>query len=281
MLNLIRMENYRLFKTRTIYTCLIVLALVTLLNTVLLKADMDMMESDDTQSTQTEYEDDTDTMQLGMVVSLPTEAFQKITVFDMIYASMSGRLFTLFVVIFAISFACADIKSGFVKNIGGQVRDRRMLILAKAVALAIAVIVITLASVLFQIACNLVLLGYVRMGSLRDFAAYMGVTLMLNYALALVFMMAVIVIKSRMIATILAVCVCVNMQLIIYSAVDRLIAKAGVKNFSLIEHTPAGLISMTSMSPDAKTAGTAALCAFIFGAVSIALTCGVFRRRDI
>lgn len=64
-------------------------------------------------------------------VFLPTQPGEKVTVFDQVYANLQAKFVALFLVIFTVLFSSADIGSGYIKNIGGQVRSRRNLIFSK------------------------------------------------------------------------------------------------------------------------------------------------------
>ena len=52
-------------------------------------------------------------------------------------------------------FATADIKSGYIKNIGGQVSQRGMLIVSRAVALALFTAITFAGIFVFQAAANM------------------------------------------------------------------------------------------------------------------------------
>ena len=58
-----------------------------------------------------------------------------VSVFDLFYGNIKGKFLALFMVIFAVLYSTADMTSGFIKNIAGQVRDRRGLVFAKGVSL--------------------------------------------------------------------------------------------------------------------------------------------------
>ena len=58
-----------------------------------------------------------------MYVTVPTEPGQKATLYDMFYANTQGKVEAIFIVIFAVLFATADIRSGYIKNIGGTVQE--------------------------------------------------------------------------------------------------------------------------------------------------------------
>ncbi len=60
---------------------------------------------------------------VGMMVTLPTEPGEKVTVYDIFFANSQGKFYALFFGDFCcVMFSTADIGSGYIKNIGGQVQ---------------------------------------------------------------------------------------------------------------------------------------------------------------
>ena len=88
---------------------------------------------------------------MGMSVFLPTQPGEKVTVFDQVYANLQAKFVALFLVIFTVLFSSADIGSGYIKNIGGQVRSRRNLIFSKASVLFVYTTVTMLLYFIIQI----------------------------------------------------------------------------------------------------------------------------------
>lgn len=78
---------------------------------------------------------ESENVNLGMDVTVPTKPGEEVSVFDLFYANIKGKFIALFMVIFAILYSTADMTSGFVKNIAGQVRNREGLVISKAVSL--------------------------------------------------------------------------------------------------------------------------------------------------
>ena len=95
-----------------------------------------------------------DNINVGMMVTLPTEPGEKVTVYDIFFANSQGKLYALLLVIFTVLFSTADISSGYIKNIGGQVRNRGTLIFSRAIALAVFTVLTMAGAFLFQAAAN-------------------------------------------------------------------------------------------------------------------------------
>ena len=175
MLNMIKMDVYRMFRTKSMYVIWIILLASALLTSFLSKIDYDAVnkewekkqavdvvnaqdieeqQADDSNKEQLSQQN-TDNVNIGMSVELPTEPGKKVTVMDVFFSNAQGKFYALFLVIFAVMFATADIKSGYIKNIGGQVSQRGMLIVSRAVALALFTAITFAGIFVFQAAANM------------------------------------------------------------------------------------------------------------------------------
>ena len=121
MLNMIKMDLYRMFRTKSMYVVWIVLAVSVLFTTFMCKTDYDSLSKEDTVRQEQFAEPTAENINVGMMVTLPTEPGEKVTVYDIFFANSQGKFYALFLVIFAVMFSTADIGSGYIKNIGGQV----------------------------------------------------------------------------------------------------------------------------------------------------------------
>ena len=154
MLNMIKMDLYRMFRTKSMYVVWIVLAVSVLFTTFMCKTDYDLLSKEDTVRQEQFAEPTAENINVGMMVTLPTEPGEKVTVYDIFFANSQGKLYALLLVIFTVLFSTADISSGYIKNIGGQVRNRGTLIFSRAIALAVFTVLTMAGAFLFQAAAN-------------------------------------------------------------------------------------------------------------------------------
>lgn len=124
MLNMLKMDLYRMFCTRSMYVIWIVMAVVIVATTAMVKMDFDAINAENPAQEEQLTEAGTEDVNVGINVELPTQRGESITVFDVFYANSMSRFYALFLVIFAVIFSTADINSGYIKNIGGQVKNR-------------------------------------------------------------------------------------------------------------------------------------------------------------
>lgn len=280
MLNMIRMDLYRMFRTKSMYVIWLVLAAAVFFTTSMSKLDMEMINEEAGQ-TEWEAEPEEQNVNFGMAVFLPTKPGEKVTVADQVYANLSAKFIAVFLVIFAVLFAGADVHSGYIKNIGGQVRNRGKLIFSKAAALFVFTAISMLLYFLLQIFTQKLYFGYLEWGNTENLLKYLGVQLLLHYALILISMAVAVILNSSVFSITIAVCLCMNVMTILYGVINRWIWKAGAENFRIIDYTVTGKIALLPMAPANSECLTAVIVAVGFCAAAAVLAGLVFRRRDV
>ncbi|PLT81921.1 ABC transporter permease [Mediterraneibacter gnavus] len=283
MLNMIRMELYRMFKTKSMYVIWLVLAVGILFTTGLSADEMKTYTMEEKQEMY-EYatgQRESETVNLGMDVTVPTKPGDTVSVFDLFYGNIKGKFLALFMVIFAVLYSTADMTSGFVKNIAGQVRDRRRLVFAKGVSLFVYTVLTMLIFTGIQTISNALFFDELVFGPVKEFLQYAGIQTLLHFALLIIVMCIAIVLRNNVISMMLSVCLCMNVLVIFYSFLDNLIAKAHIKNFHVLEYTVTGNISFLETNVTAKMAVTALAVSIAFIIVMIEVCSTVFKKRDI
>ena len=283
MLNMIKMELYRMFRSKSLYVIWAVMAVAIIFNTAMSKEQYDLVqEQADSYEEFVENVDETEgKINIGMSVYIPMQPGESITVFDVLFAGLQPKFIALFLVIFAVIFSSADSNSGYIKNIGGQVKNREKLIGSKAIALIIFTIVSMAIAVGIQIIANSLFFGYLELGNLSDLAKYLLVQTVLHTALVLIGMALSIVLKSNLVSMIIVVCLCMNLSMVIYAGINTWLQNIGIKDINIIDYTVTGKISMLPMVPANQDCVSAIMVAVVFGVVVTALTGVVFKRRDI
>ena len=283
MLNMIRMELYRMFKTKSLYVIWLVLAAGILFTTGLSADEMKTYTMEEKQEMY-EYatgQQKSDTVNLGMDVTVPTKPGDTVSVFDLFYGNIKGKFLALFMVIFAVLYSTADMTSGFIKNIAGQVRDRRRLVFAKGVSLFVYTVLTMLIFTGIQTVSNALFFDEFVFGPVKEFLQYAGIQTLLHFAFLMIVMCIAIVLRNNVISMMLSVCLCMNVLVIFYSFLDNMIAKAHIKNFHVLEYTVTGNISFLETNVTAKMAVTALAVSTAFVIVMIEVCSTVFKKRDI
>lgn len=281
MLNMIKMDLYRMFRTKSMYVIWIILAASLLLTTFLSKSDYDALNPEDTTSQEQLAEPEADQINVGLSVSLPTKPGETVTVYDIFFANSQGKFYALFLVIFAVIFSTADIGSGYIKNIGGQVENRGALIGSKAAALAVFTVFTMTGVFFFQGIANQIVFGELEWGSAQKIVPYFLTELMLHYALVIICMTIAVILRNNVASMVIAVCLTMNIMSIVYGVINHAVQKAGIRNFQIYDYTVTGKLSLLSMNPGQKECVQAVGVAVVFLIVMIAAGSMVFQKRDI
>lgn len=283
MFNMIRMELYRMFKTKSMYVIWIILAAGVLFTTMLSAEEMKTFSMEEKQEVYDHAmgKQESENVNFGMDVTVPTEPGKDVTVFDIFYANIKGKFIALFMVIFTVLYTTADLTSGYVKNIAGQVPGRGGLVVAKAAALSVYTVLTMFVFLGLQTVSNLIFFDKFAFGPAEQFAKYFAVQTILHYAFLLIVMCIAIVLRNNVISMVIAVCFCMNVLMIFYNFLDKVIEKAGFADFRVVDYTVSGKILMLGMDISTKAAGTALAVAAVFGIVMTMLCSIVFQKRDI
>lgn len=281
MLNIIKMDLYRMLKTKSMYVIWIVLAAILLITTSLCKTDYEFLTEKDAMKQEQVTEPTVDNINVGMMVTLPTEPGEKVTVYDIFFANSQGKLYALLLVIFTVLFSTADISSGYIKNIGGQVRNRGSLIFSRSIALSVFTVLTMTGAFLFQAAANCIVFGELEWGNTKVILSYFVAELALHYALVLICMAIAIILKNNVISMVIAVCLTMNVMTIVYGVVNSAIQKIGIQNFQIYKYTITGKLSLLPMNPSGNECLAAFGVAIVFIVMMISVSSVVFQKRDI
>lgn len=281
MLNIIKMDLYRMFKTKSMYVIWIVLAAILLITTSLCKTDYELLTEKDAMKQEQVTEPTVDNINVGMMVTLPTEPGEKVTVYDIFFANSQGKLYALLLVIFTVLFSTADISSGYIKNIGGQVGNRGSLIFSRSIALSVFTVLTMTGAFLFQAAANCIVFGKLEWGNTKAILSYFVAELALHYALVLICMAIAIILKNNVISMVIAVCLTMNVMTIVYGVVNSAIQKIGIQNFQIYKYTITGKLSLLPMNPSGNECLAAFGVAMVFIVIMISVSSVVFQKRDI
>lgn len=296
MFNAIRMDVYRLFKTKSTYIILVIMLAMSVMGTGLMSV-MTEMTGAERQQVQTEqmsdnadyageddqFNEDTEGAQSQLSVSVseidPDENDNSVLSFAM--SDISGLQAGLFIIIFTVLFSMADINSGFIKSIGGQVKGRGVLIVSKMAAIAIFTAIVIIADFLTELIAVNIFFDDAVVGSASEIVRLLSSQFVLNFALAILMMAIAIIIKNNVVSMIIGVCMCSGIFELIFMGINYLMDKIGFNDFDINNILITGKIQNVTIGADASDIGYALLTAAIYIAVSVFAVYNVFKHRDI
>lgn len=296
MFNAIRMDVYRLFKTKSTYIILVIMLAMSVMGTGLMSV-MTEMTGAERQQVQTEqmsdnadyageddqFNEDTEGAQSQLSVSVseidPDENDNSVLSFAM--SDISGLQAGLFIIIFTVLFSMADINSGFIKSIGGQVKGRGVLIVSKMAAIAIFTAIVIIADFLTELIAVNIFFDDAVVGSASEIVRLLSSQFVLNFALAVLMMAIAIIIKNNVVSMIIGVCMCTGIFELIFMGINYLMDKIGFSDFDINNILITGKIQNVTIGADTADIGYALLTAAIYIAVSVLAVYNVFKHRDI
>lgn len=296
MFNAIRMDVYRLFKTKSTYIILVIMLALSVMGTGLMSV-MTEMTGAERQQVQTEqmsdnadyageddqFNKDTEGAQSQLSVSVseidPDENDNSVLSFAM--SDISGLQAGLFIIIFTVLFSMADINSGFIKSIGGQVKGRGVLIVSKMAAIAIFTAIVIIADFLTELIAVNIFFDDAVVGSASEIVRLLSSQFVLKFALAILMMAIAIIIKNNVVSMIIGVCMCTGIFELIFMGINYLMDKIGFSDFDINNILITGKIQNVTIGADAADIGYALLTAAIYIAVSVLAVYNVFKHRDI
>lgn len=296
MFNAIRMDVYRLFKTKSTYIILVIMIAMSVMGTGLMSV-MTEMTGAERQQVQTEqmsdnadyageddqFNEDTEGAQSQLSVSVseidPDENDNSVLSFAM--SDISGLQAGLFIIIFTVLFSMADINSGFIKSIGGQVKGRGVLIVSKMAAIAIFTAIVIIADFLTELIAVNIFFDDAVVGSASEIVRLLSSQFVLNFALAILMMAIAIIIKNNVVSMIIGVCMCTGIFELIFMGINYLMDKIGFSDFDINNILITGKIQNVTIGADTADIGYALLTAAIYIAVSVLAVYNVFKHRDI
>lgn len=248
MINLIKMDIYRLFRTKALYIIAVTFFIFVFLFTYM---QFELFSTDSS-------------------ITISVENIMELTMI----------LFTLVITIFSTLFTTSENTSGYIKNIGGQISARSLLIVSKAAALLLYTIIMFGAYLIVQLIAYRIVCGDITFQSEpKDFAIYVAIEILLHFALALVCIMIALVIPSSGIAMTLSVILGCRITTNFYAAINMLFDS--IKDFDVSNYLLIGNIGSLSAASTNHEAMTAILVGIIFGAASMLISCLIFEKKDI
>ena len=296
MFNAIRMDVYRLFKTKSTYIILVIMLALSVMGTGLMSV-MTEMTGAKRQQVQTEqmsdnadyaveddqFNEDTEGAQSQLSVSVseidPDENDNSVLSFAM--SDISGLQAGLFIIICTVLFSMADINSEFIKSIGGQVKSRGVLIVSKMAAIAIFTAIVIIADFLTELIAVNIFFDDAVVGSASEIVRLLSSQFVLNFALAVLMMAIAIIIKNNVVSMIIGVCMCTGIFELIFMGINYLMDKIGFSDFDINNILITGKIQNVTIGADAADIGYALITAAIYIAVSVLAVYNVFKHRDI
>ncbi|MBR1750196.1 MAG: hypothetical protein IJ740_04805 [Ruminococcus sp.] len=257
MLNIIRMDLYRMYKTKSFRICLIIVTLLNLAVGPLEKALFNMVaDLSDTES-----------------------LWDNNTVFSEILGAPFGTFDTIAVMLSVVWFTHADIADGYIKNIAGQLPRKGHTVISKFCALIVHNAMFTLAAIIGQTIGQMIVRKVDFSTGIADAAGDLCIRFLLLMAMSSLVLFFTTAVGARTGGSIIAVLWGGGFLSLAYSGVDMLFSKLlKMDDFQLGDYMPD---SNFHESADAFSSGRAFIVAIVFIVALNVLSINVFNKKDV
>lgn len=253
MFNIIKMDLYKMFKSRSFYTLNIILILVVLSMSFLIRTtltmdyekaqqsniryhrDADKLSTNDPSITEEEYNDTI------------TEAKDTMDVNEFMLFQYSEFMISILLAIFISIFICSELDSGFIKNIIPLKNSRISLIISKNIIVALFIVIQAGVAIVASIVSNLIISGKVNVSGLKELIIYLGLQMVLRLAFASLIIFISYLFRSKSTSISIGILLSLNVHGLFLKLLDKTI---NTFNFDLSKLSIVGNISIFRFSPE-------------------------------
>lgn len=273
MFNLLRGEFYKLFRSKSLYICSIVMVAFTLLFYGMFSM-VDMMQQGEIANGSYGIVVESDAEKIASV----WEDMDILTMLQMMFATMG----TIIIAIFTSIFVFGDYANGAIKNVVGKGYTRPVVFCAKYVTIVVGAVVINVITMLTVLLCEVFVLGAERLSAavLLSVLCYTGMQLLLGSALTGIMVMISQICRN------LGAGVAINVCLIMFSSFITTGMNAILTYFKVgINVSDYWILDLMSNCPltdmDSSFLIRAVVCAIAWFAVALGVGSMHFRKADV
>ncbi len=291
MLNVLRMEWYRMLKSKATWVTLIIFTAIFSILTIpsaLMFGDSDLSKSFQ-KALGIESAEEIVIEEGGFVLTADgdrisagdLEELMQVRVSDEIGLYFQNNGFVLFIAIFMGIFATGHTVTGFSKNIAGNTRKWQLVLSDFLMSLTYSIITVAIGAAVFILALNLAY-EHLVIGNAGRMIAYLLIYVLLNTAFGMLSTLIATLTRNRAIAiTAPLVWVCM-LATLIYELVNMVVVnKLDVKDFTIYHYLPYGNMYTLDVTSSNEHFVSAAVSAVIVMIVCAGISILVGRKQDV
>lgn len=290
MLNLIKMDLYRLVRSKSFWVMILVTAMVAFISAFATNYSFEAIDSLTESEAMSSMGFDTDSdnaMSIGL-----TDEFnemdilfggEKVYYTEVFNYDFSALTILLFCAIFPPIFVNAEQKYGFVKNIAGQMPNRGMLVLSKLCAVAVQVIIVFVTYMIASsISCSILFGDRLVFDFSAEFIKVFALHFLLHYAFAVLVTAVTILLRGSALSMTFGIIISAGVTTFIYSFIDIVLHKIGFsEDFSIGNFALESCIGDVSTQLSGGDLARVVTVGAVFLIASIAVSVVTMCRRDV
>ena len=280
MFNLIKMDLYRLVRTPSALITAGMADLLAVFSVFMTDTDIQLMQ-EDPSSVSTEAPDE---RQMGIYVEADPEWLTgKIEAGSIVSVEMRSGLLALLCVIFTAVFVNAEHRSGFIKNIAGQLHSRGKLIISKLTAVAVQVLFMMIVFIIAVLITGFILWGgSFYIGSAASLFKFAAIQYLLHLSLSAMIIFFTVLTGSSAFSMTLGILLCSGLSVPVYSLINKLVYnfRPGL-GFDINKFLPDGNITLTGIDASAEVFLRGAVSGAVYALIFILLSMLIMQKRDV
>lgn len=306
MINLIKMDLYRMVHSICTWVMLLVTVGIALFCVAMVNIDLEDMaenpqyseetsqmgivsfqievKTQDAQEETEETENSEEEQQIGLYAdSDPGWIEGQILAGDLISTQLESGILTLLCVIFAAIFFNGDQRNGFLKNIAGQYPNRGILVISKMTAAAVQIL---LMEILFAMATGVtaeIIWGeQFVLGSLPQMLPFLCVQYLLNLGAAGMILLLCTLTRSAAFGMTAGILMIMGILLPVYSVIERAFAALLPSlRLNISQYVLEGNIGVAGMEASSGILTRASMVGAVCLVLSVLLAMVIMKKRDI
>lgn len=295
MLNIIKMDLYRLSKQWSTWIVFLFTILSTVFSIYMINEDLVYIKNDP-ENAQHVYDDVSQNFSeksgnrvitaVGIMFNTNPEWANenyKISIIELMILSLNSKLYFLLAGILIILFVRGETKNGYLKTVSGRLPTRRVLAFSKLISSAVYVIAIFIALLLAVTLSSYIFLGYINFGFSLDYIAPMLVQLLLHIGICSVIAAITMITNGTFIPIIILTALAFGLFDMLYSFVTYVLMKISVlsKDFVIFKYLVSGNIPMITENASTDALIRASIVSVVFIIVFATVSMFVYKKRDV
>ncbi len=271
MLNIIKMDVYRMLHSRSTYYVLIGLSFfLFFLVSNTHKALLDLQQGIPVAEA---------IVGIGFDATLLSDKMSLLQFFKVIAGSQS---FILMLSVFSVLFINHEEASGFSKNIAGQVQKRGWLLLSKFICQGLFILLAFIVGIATIIVAGETSYEAIIIGNIGQLFLEIGVQFIFHLAFAGILLVIITLLRQPVISLLVSVLLCFGAFGFLYRAIDGWLQKGmGGTGFTVTNYTMTGIISRVSIDSADSDLIRSLVIAVIYCVVTVGLSVAIKNKRDL
>lgn len=281
MINVLKMDLYRMFKSKVTWLCILGTAIMMLFSVFMTSSDIHYYKSHPNELRQSEGKADGSQdwgIYMGSIMPSWCKG-EEAPIANLIASNIQSKIILLFLVVFLVDFVNSEHKSRFLQNVTGQVPNRGVFILSKLIMTAMYSLlqllfvctVIGLSSKLF--------LGYINLYDLGKFALFIVVQFFLQISFGSLIILIVTLTRSTIASMIIGILLSSGILQVLDPLLRGILHKT--KSFSVMYYTITGNIGRLNVDSNAAVYLQTFIVVAVYLILTSAISIYVIENRDV